>query len=212
MLRSAAITRIQRGLGFRSDQSDNIVSALQEAQRLLEKGRSLPFFLLQEGQTLTFTSGSAEIALPTGFIREKSGEHPYALDDTGVPVFLEKLTFEEGTMRFVSETITARKPVAYTLRTSTIKSWPPERDASYDFTWSYYKAADVLSSDVENAWLASAPEALIGRAGMILATDLRNKSALDLFKGMYAEAWSGAFAEGVLREDEGDEIIVGGRL
>ena len=48
MLRDVAVADIQKALGFRTDQYDNCVAALQTAQRLLERGRTLPYFLLEE--------------------------------------------------------------------------------------------------------------------------------------------------------------------
>lgn len=212
-LRSEAITRIQRGLGFRSDQSDAIVSSLKEAQRHLERGKSLPWFLVQENVTLTFLTGSADVSLPTGFLREKEGESVYLIDTTtGAPVFLEKVSFDEGSEIYTDDDATSMRPQAYTVRKASIRSWPVGRDTSYHAFWSYYKAADELSSDIQNAWLEHAPEVLIGRAGIILARDLRNKSAVELFTEMYVEAWKGVFAQGIDREDVGDPIRVGGRL
>lgn len=210
MLRSVAIARIQRGLGFRSDQSDNIILQLQESQRLLEKGRSLPRFLLQEDATLTVASGTGQTAFPTGFLREKDGEllRYYDTDDEEY-VFLEKLTKDESLSRFVN--VDAGAPIAYAVRKAGIDVFP-ERDTSYDLTWSYYKSADALTSDIENAWLANAPEVLIGHAGAAMAKDLRDAEAVGIFQSMYSEAWRNMFADDVLLEETGDPIYVGGRL
>lgn len=210
MLRSVAVARIQRGCGFRSDQADNIILQLQESQRLLEKGRSLPKFLLQEDATLAVASGSGQTAFPTGFLREKDGELLRYYDSAEEEyVFLEKLTKDEGLSRFA--TVDPGAPVAYIVRKAGIDILPA-RDTSYNLTWSYYKSADALTSDIENAWLAYAPEVLIGHAGMAIAKDLRDAEATALFQSMHVEAWRNMFADDILEDETGDPIYVGGRL
>lgn len=211
--RDTAVARIQRGLGFRTDQNDNIVLALREAKRLLERGRTLPKFLLQEDQTLSILAGDADVSMPDGFIREKEGEGPHYISaETGKPVFLEKVTLEEGLLRF--STVDAGRPVAYTIRKNSLKFYP-ERDIAYDLTWSYYKQSVSLATNVSNnEWLDEengSPEALYGKAGMAVALDMRNKTAYDLFKELFLEGWQTAFAEGIEDEDTNDPIIVGGR-
>lgn len=215
MDRSAAVARIQRGLGFRSDLDTEIVSALQEAQRFLEIGRTLPKFLLQEDQTLTLTSGTNAVSLPTRFIREYVQE-PLRYEDTSVTpatvTVLEKMTLEEARLKYIAAD--AGKPVAYVRRQSTLDIYPTPDD-DYALTWSYFQGGVVLSSDVENAWLATptgSPETLIGRAGMIMAEDLVYAEGYAKFSKMYQEAWAGLRARDILAEEEADPVIVGGRL
>lgn len=215
MLRSEAVTRIQRGLGFRGDLDAEIVSALQEAQRLLEKGRTLPKFLLQEDQTLTATSGSGEISLPDRFLREFVQE-PLRYENTSVSPntvsFLEKKSLEEARRLYIGAD--PGTPKVYVIRKSTIAIYPA-RDTEYSLTWSYFQGAVVLSSDVENAWLAEItgnPEALIGRAGMILAEDVKDPDALTKFTRMYNIAWGGGLAEDIMDEEENNPVRVGSRL
>jgi len=212
MLRSLAISRIKRGLDFRvgSTDDDNLVLQLQESQRLLEKGKDLPRFLIEEDATLVATSGDAEIALPERFLRElEESEFQYYDSEVAEWVTLEKVSINEGRTRFADAS--SGKPQAYTLRKATIVFWP-ERDTDYTMTWSYYKAADLLDSDIENAWLEHNPEALIGHAGMRYAADLGNEAARLRFEAMYTEAWSGQFAEDVERDRDNDPIYMGGRL
>lgn len=218
MLRSAAVAIIQRGLGFRSDLSDEIVSSLQMAQRLFELGRSLPDFLKEQDATLTVTEGTADIALPTGFIREVDGEGFHFTDaDSDERIFLEKFV-DLNLMRQTNDTsdTTAGRPRSYYIRKATIV-FMPERDADYDLIWSYYKQAEVLSSDVENAWLANAPEALIGRAGMLIAEDIGLSDAAmqaryNKFKSMYETGWSALFSADILREEANYPRAMGARL
>jgi len=218
MLRSAAITIIQRGLGFRSDLSDEIISALQEAQRTFELGRSLPWFLKEEDQTLTATSGIADIALPTGFLREVDGECLHYTDSsTGERNFLEKfIDLNRLKQTLDNSTVDPGKPTAYYLRKASVAIYP-ERDASYSLTWSYYKSADALTSDIENAWLAYAPEAMIGFAGMSVCEDIglsdgAMKARHNRFKERHARGWAALFSEDILREQPNYPLHMGSRL
>ena len=67
----------------------------------------------------------------------------------------------------------------------------------------------------DNEWLADdagAPEALIGRAGMIIAADLADTVAVQKFSSMYSVAWNGIVNEGQLRDEENRPLAVGSRL
>lgn len=212
MIRSAAVARLKRGLDFRLGTVDdtNIVAQLQESQRLLEKGRDLPRWLRQEDATLTVPSGSANVSLPTGFLREVHGEGLRYVNSDGDRVYLEKVSMEEGLIRF--EGYNAGAPIAYAIRKASFTFFP-ERDVEYSLTWSYYKADDVLSADsTENAWLANNPEALIGHAGLVYAADLGNAEAVQRFTRMFNEAWGAQFAEDIERDLDNDPIEMGGRL
>ena len=215
MDRDTAVARIQQGLGFRQDLQDKIVGALQEARRLLETGRSLPDFLLQEGQTLLLPAGNADVPLPSGFITEWEEEglwyvKPGHADDV---LWLEKVDFWVGNSRF--QRTDPGIPLAYTLRGSGIRFWPA-RDQAYTLNWAYYKHSKDLATNVpDNEWLADdagAPEALIGRAGMIIAADLADTVAVQKFSSMYSVAWNGIVNESQLRDEENRPLAVGSRL
>lgn len=210
MLRAAAISRIKEGLDFRVGDDAYIITRLQEAQRHLELGRTLPSFLVEEDATLTVTSGDAEIALPTGFIREADGQGFHYFDSTEDEwVYLDKMDLYEAKSRFV-DTVASR-PRAYVLRKATIAFFPA-RDANYDLTWSYYKNATLLDSDIENAWLLYNPDVLIGYTGWKMALDLGNAAAADRFEKLYNIAWTGGFAHDLEREAANDPLYMGGRL
>lgn len=212
MLRSAAVAEMQKILGFRTDRENECISALQTAQRLLERGRSLPYFLKQESQTLTVASGSGETDLPERFLREVQDEGPTFVNSDGDLIEIEKVTYDIAKSRFVSED--AGAPVAYALRKETL--WfRPDRDTSYSLSWGYYKGAVILDSEVENEWLEEelgAPEVLWARAGMHLAKIMRNATAYDLFKEVYVEAWVGMQGDTIEREAENLPLFLGERL
>ena len=209
MLRSDAVTRINRGLDFGERSTDLIVAQLLESQRLLEKGKTLPRWLIQEDETMTVTVGTGEIALPTGFIREVEGESFYYVDDeTDEPIMLEKMGLHEAKARFYGSD--AARPQAYVLRNDTVAFFP-ERSEEVALLWSYYKKASLLDTDIENEWLANNPEALIGHAGMVLAKDLGNPGATQRFTDLFNEAWGNQFKEDIERERDNDPLIMGGR-
>lgn len=210
MTRDEAVARIQQDTDYRSGQTDVIVGYLKMAQRLLEKGKDLPRFLIEEDATLVATTGSAEIALPTGFLREvEESEFRYYSTEDAEWVTLEKMGINEAETRFGDAD--AGKPVAYVLRKDTIAFYP-ERDTNYTLTWSYYKAAAVLDTDIENAWLKHNPDVLIGKAGYHYALSLSNANAADRFLKLYGEAWANQFAEDVERDRDNAPIHMGGRL
>lgn len=216
MNRTSAVSRIQQGLGFRSDLDDTIVSALQEAQRRLEKGRTLPVFLRKEAQSLSVASGSGAISLPTGFIREHAhadGKSMWYFDSDGNLAWIQKLAYDEALDKYTGAD--AGPPAAYVLRAESLLIYP-SRDTSYTAYWDYYKTSVSLATNVStNEWLqedTGNPEALIGRAGMIIAEDLGDALSLQKFSKMYAEAWGNAIGDSIIRETEGDPIHIGGRL
>lgn len=215
MTRDEAVARIQQGLGFRDDLTSQIVGALQEARRYLETGRSLPDFLFQESQTLAVPAGSAVVAYPTRFLREFQEEglwYVQAAEPDSV-LLLEKLDFEIGNRRFQGSD--AGPPMAYTTRQSGLKFWPT-RDIAYTLNWSFYRRSVSLATNVaNNEWLADddgAPEALIGRAGMIIASDLNDKPSYDKFASMYSVAWNAITTDSDLVDEENRPLAMGSRL
>lgn len=179
MLRSVAVSRIQQGLGFRSDLADAIVDALQEAQREFEIGATLPWFLVEEDATVATTASSHSIAYPSGFLRLVEEEGPYYTDATTGLRYLEIRPYDEM-LKYYTD-YEAGAPRALSIRKGQIDVFPLP-DAAYTITLSYYKAAEVLDSDIENAWLANVPDLLLNRAGMLIAEDLEHSVAYQKFE------------------------------
>lgn len=207
MLGSDAVTRIKDGLGFlsASHHDARIVLRLNEAQRELEKGKSLPRFLLQQDQTLTLAADAQTIALPTGFIRVNDDERPHFLPtNSTIPIFLRRVYFTDGVLayqRYESGVVTANtsSPKVYAIRKSTIDFLFPA-DAAYSIIWSYYKAAAAVTSGAENEWLLNAPEWIIGEAGARIAADMRDGNAVAMFTTMRDRARASQLAEQVVEE------------
>lgn len=205
MLRDAAVQRIQEGLGFRTDLETTVIARLQEEQRDLERGKTLPRFLLKEGEVLSLASGTNLVTLPTDFLRRSDSPLLY------IPVGSESARIipwkEYEAARDSYSNFSPAGPAVAALRSSSIYFFPTA-DLSYDITWDYYQKAEVLSSNIENLWLANAPELLIGGAGLRTARDIRNDKAVAVFGEMYKQARMTWFSETIVQEEE--SYVMGG--
>ena len=199
MLRSEAISRVQQGLGFRTDLESAIISALKEAQRELEIGSTLPWFIVEKDASVVTVAASSAIAFPTGFLRLVEDEGPYYTDVSEGLRYLQLRPYDES-VRYYSS-YDAGAPRALTVRSNQFAVFPVPDDA-YTITLSYYKAADVLDSDIENAWLANFPDLLLNRAGMLVAADLEHSVAYAKFEDKYDRWKAKYFSEIAWREEQ----------
>ena len=207
MTRTEAVARVAEGVGFRTDLDARIISYLQEAQRDLERGKTLPRFLLLEDQTLSLASGAQNVTLPTGFLREDDNALPrYTPTGATVPYIVKKRGMNEAIEAYGGAT--ASGPKIYVLRNSTLRFYPTS-DRAYTLTWNYYKAAVTLNNDVENLWLANAPEWLIGEAGVRLAQSLRDQDAAAIFDVIRTAGRAATFADDIARDLAGPPISMG---
>lgn len=223
MTRTEAVAMINQGIGFRptgNPLEGAIILKLQEAQRDLEKGRTLPKFLLQEDQTLTLVAGTSGVALPAGFLRES--------DETRIRYFPSASTSAKQVFlerRFLIDAVEAnastldvspvggtRPPSVYVMRKSTI-SFINRADQTYTLLWDYYKAGALLTSDIENVWLANAPEWLWGEAGYRIALDLVNAAdAVAKFDKIRMMGRIAAFSEDITEELASGPLQMGANL
>jgi hypothetical protein len=177
MDRTAAIADVHRGIGFRADQTDNIIAALAKAQDELETGTSLPWFIISEDETITLAAGSGTFTLPTNFIRE--------VEDEGLDSFansdlshLDRVDYDMALAQYGDSTYSY--PLVYALRKDSLQFFPvPVTELT--LTWSYYARQDSLLSATTNAWLDRFPHLLIGMAGVDVASNLRDATAVAKF-------------------------------
>lgn len=212
MVRDEAIVRIQDGLGFAHRQGEKLILRLQEAQRELEMGKTLPQFLLQQDQVLDVPYGELAATLPTGFLR---------IDDSYTPFFIAPgatsrtfVTIKRSITEIVqayNTTTGFSPPTIMAIRKSTVQ-FATYADAHYQIFWNYYKAAQVLVSNFENEWLANAPEWLIGEAGYRMAMDVRDKDAMANFDVMRKLGRAAVFGEIIADEESSGPIIMGANL
>jgi hypothetical protein len=217
MTRDEAVAFIKFGLGNRTDTGLDtaIVDRMKQAQRLLEQGRSLPFFLKLEDQTFSLPSGSVDVPFPAGFLREVQDEtFHYTNTQTASNnvIYLQKVDPREGNTEVFTTPVDPGRPRAYAIMKAGFRFFPM-RDTTYSLLFSYYKTAGTLDSNVaDNAWLVNAPDVLIGRAGALIAEVIAHDRAKAAFDQQFMIAWQSAFAEGILREEENDPLMLGGRL
>lgn len=205
MDRAAAVSRVQEGLGFRSDLESTIILRLQEAQRDHEKGKTLPNFLLVEDQPLSFLQGTSSVTLPTNYLRRADKSLRYLPATSERYQFIPWRSYSDAYKAYSN--LQSAGPKVATLRTTSIYLFP-KADRDYTLYWDYYIKDDLLTTNIENRWLANAPEILIGFAGLRIARDMRNKEAAALFDAMYKSAAVTTFSETVVSETE-DDIVLG---
>lgn len=212
MDRDTAVARIQDGLGFRTDLAAKIILRLQESQRNLEQGKTLPWFLIIEDATLSLADRANTVTIETGFIREVDWQ-PMRFIDTSSgsakPKKVPKRTFENAIDAYGD--LQDGPPKVYVLRKSDYYFFPTA-DQAYTLYHSYYKKGDVLTTNIENVWLLNCPELLIGDAGARMAADLRDDFAVDLFGRMRDAAWQAVFNETIMREEAARRQQVGSGL
>lgn len=211
MLRDDAVIRIQDGLGFAARQSDKIILRLLEAQRDLEKGKTLPKFLLQESQALVLLTGTSTVALPSGFLRVDDDNPPHFVAPATVsPVFVAiKHNYRDALEANYDDTPSG--PKVAVIRNSVI-DFIATADTTYNMTWNYYKAAALLTTNIENEWLANASDWLIGMAGLRMARDARDKDAVGIFQSMMTEGRAACFGEIVASEQASGPLVMGANL
>ena len=209
MLRTAAVQRIQRGLGFITNQADTIALALQEAQRDLEKGKTLPKFLLVEGAALTLLATESTVDLPADFRRLSDEKLRYTLAGESTPNFIEWRRDYDAALEanFTGE---GGGPKVAVLRSTYIDFINPA-DVTYNFVWSYYKKGALLTTDIENEWLAddAGSKWLIGEAGYLMAQDKRDKDGMAIFNTMRTQGRAACFGDDLASDDAAGALYLG---
>lgn len=186
-----------------------IILRLQEAQRDLEKGKTLPKFLLLEDQTLSLVANTSTVALPIGFLRvDDDAPIRYTPSTSARPVFLKKKFYVDAKEANSQDVVQPVAPSVYVVR-NTVIDFITLANQTYTLTWNYYKAAEVLTSNIENLWLANASEWLIGDAGMRIARDARDEVAYALFEEMAKKGRAAIFGDLLVEETSGGPLQIG---
>jgi len=210
MTGAEAAAVIQRKLGFRSDQLANIILELDEAQKLLERGKTLPKFLIEEDDTLTFAASDNEENLPTGFLKMVDDDLPYYTNADNTVTYLDQTSWDQMQRLYASSD--EGPPKAFALRKATMIVAPTPA-ASTTITFSYYKRGDDITSGVETTWLAedAAPYLVIAVAGMRMAASLHAERALQEFTRM-AQDWRTAIFYETVEQETAGPIVMGSNL
>lgn len=213
MTRDQAVARIQQGLGFRTDKADEIVLALKEAQRQMERGQTLPRFLKVRNAPLSLLANTQTVNLPSGFLRRVTGDEGrinYSDVTYGPrPRYLPWKSYDDGYRAYAE--YNPGGPSIAVLRDVDIYFFPLA-DRTYSLQWDYYKKGDPLNNGGDtNEWLddEQIPELLIGTAGMKIARDMQDAAAVQIFAAMEAEARASLFKDTVLEEDNDGPFVLG---
>jgi len=205
--RDEAVAEVQRGLGFRADLASHIVAALQSAQRELEGGAVLPWFIRIQDDPIVLVADQQRYPLPETFIREDEDFGPFWTGLGGEDVFhLGQLNYSTGVTLFRGAN--AGGPVAYAIRKDHLYFWPiPTEEVT--FHWHWFEKQDVLDSNIENAWLREAPDLMIAVAGRQMAMNLRDAAALQLFTDREARWKVWLETQHVARSESNQQYVLG---
>lgn len=208
MTRDEAVAMIKIQLGFRTDQTDNIVTALKLAQTNLEQEAVKPWFLLSERVTISTSADEPRIQLPTDFLleHEENGLTYIPSDTSEDPVILTKDSMDQLKSIYKAE---EGEPEAYALDGMYFRIFPIPDDA-YTLEMYYYGSDDVLSTNITNGWLTYAPMLLMGEAGLIIAGGLRDAAANGIFSRWRAEGRTQLYRQNEARKHTNTSPQIGG--
>jgi hypothetical protein len=211
MTRNEARDLIALRLGNRTDLNASIVSEMQLAQTELEQNKitgKLHFLLSEESETACVgDSADNRIQVPSDMTHEYEYGDLVLIDSDGDEVFLEKKEWDDLRQAYVDED--AGTPAYYALVGDYFRLYPIP-DSNYTVKMVYYKQATVLTTDIENAWLANAPELLIAATGRRMTQYLQNQLAFGMFQQQYIEALDGALKTNTMRAMSNAELCMGG--
>lgn len=208
MTRDEAIAQIQILLGFRTDQSANIITCMKTAQVLLESNPIKPWFLLSEKTTRITTVDEPRLSLPDDFLMEhEENGLMYVPDDTDEDLVLLRKELKDVLDKNYGRDSGA--PEAYTLDGNYFRIYPVPDDV-YTLEMFYYQQDDVLDSNIENGWLKYAPYLLMGEAGQLIAQGLRDAKAETIFKEMAMKGRDSLYRENEARKHTNTTPQIGG--
>ena len=182
MTRDEAVDYIKMQLGFRTDQTANIISNLKLAQITLEGEPTLPWFMMSDLTTLTTVADTATLSIPGGFLREeedvKLTYFPEPDAENPTPVQLRKDDYDLLARLYAAED--TGPPVAFALLKDQFHFFPTPDDA-YTIKLYYLIEQTTLDTNVENNWLRYTPLLVMGMAGKYMSSALRDDRAAAVF-------------------------------
>jgi len=213
MTRAELVAEIRKKLGYNTGLTESyITDAIDNAQDMMEDMPESPWFMTQELQSLATIADTETVALPTDFKREIEEAELWYYDSTATEPWTElaKGSIPELRHYYSNVTQTSYKPKAYAVSASNIYIFP-EPDAVYVLKWTYMGALTKMAADGDtNGWSLYAPYVLIGKAGMLLADNNRDKIGRGVFEKIYAEAYQRLWRMNEAREHAGQTYQRGG--
>lgn len=209
MTGAEAVAQVKLMLGFRKTLDATILTQLNIEQDKLETEASLPWFLRRNSTTIHTNPGSPFIDKPADFIREWDEDPLYFLyTDQGNDYRVNLVKDSESylTARYSGSLV----PAGYA---ELGNQWKLIPTPSIDFriNYSYYAhAADIVADATTNPWLIHNPEVVIGRAGLIIATGLRDKVGMEVFGALAAAGTEKIISVTAAQDEAGARRVIGG--
>lgn len=174
----------------------------------LEKGPTLPWFILSETASSNTTAGERRLALPDDFLREDDESRVYLITAAGKKIELEKGEYAELTAMEDSsenEAESEGQPTHYALKGNYFHLFPTP-DQVYTVQFRYYAKQDdpTDTTSSENAWFEHAPDLIIAEVGVVVAGQhIQDIEKVALFQTQANEARARMFVEATAREEAG---------
>jgi hypothetical protein len=197
MLGSAAVSVVQRYLGFRTDLLLPVQDEFAKAQDKFEGGiptngggTFMPWFLIKDSAGLATVANSRSVALPDDWLLENEEDELFLYDPTNTeePYCTLIKDDPDSLQRSLSGT---GRPQAYALVGTGYRLYPLPDDI-YQLQTSYYGADADFDMAAENKWLKYVPNLLIGEVGMAMTIPTREsrQEVFTYFQNIRAEAIS----------------------
>jgi hypothetical protein len=192
-----------------------IINEMQAAQRRLERGAELPWFLWidtdEAGTNLTLSANTERVALPTNFLRED--------DDADIsPVFKYDAGEDDVWTALIKKDyskIKQENPGVGTLYYYDILGsnlyfrHVPDVDTTIRMLY-YRKDTVITAGTTETLWLQYAPDLIIAEAGKVIAGQyLKDMAAMQAFAARSAEEQSILVIDNTARREAGYKRMMG---
>lgn len=189
MIKSTFLTLLKLRLGSRTDTDLDILIPLEadQAQFELEHSAEIPWFLLGLNTPLTLTAGNRTISWPAGFLAEYEDGGIWITDSSGNQSLLDKGDYDTSLEYWGNET---GLPKGYSSAGNNVQLFPIP-DVAYTATVDCFLSDTLFSataSGEENLWLDHAPDVLIAKTGMRVATFIRDPDLVQIFASEYTLA------------------------
>lgn len=148
------------------DQAELELGLIQERY---EFGAWMPWFLLSDETSLTFTADERSVTLSTDFLREYEDFPVYVYDSTADDPYRRLNKDEFDVLEELYGEDAAGTPLAYSLQGEQYQLFPTP-DADGTLRYKYFKKGAVLSdSTEENVWTEHASGLLLAELGIVMA-------------------------------------------
>lgn len=206
MTRDELVEVVESRLGLRTGLNSRVTAEVKMAQRTLEAGNVLPWFLKK---CVPITTPPVPLAKPTGFIREPDDVPGLRLYVYGVLTPLKKDDYDFLIRREDLYPATGI-PKFYAWNARGYHLFP-QPDTTYTGEFEAYYHDDPLSlGSTENAWSLNLPEILIAQAGLAMAFTLRSTESVAIFKDNLADAVKKLAEMNQAHDVAGRTLVIGG--